>query len=68
MKTIKTVMGEYRMLNANVTIRTDIDVEQLIDVLEGNRVYIKAFIVVNKIDLLSEEKREELLNDIEIIQ
>ena len=64
-KTIKTVMGEYRMLNANVTIRTDIDVEQLIDVLEGNRVYIKAFIVVNKIDLLSEEKREELLNDID---
>ena len=64
-KTIKTVMNEYRMLNANVTLRSDIDVEQLIDVLEGNRVYIPACIVINKIDLLSEEKQLELLKNID---
>jgi len=60
-KTIKNVMNEYRLINANVTLRSNIDVEQLIDVLEGNRVYIPAFIVVNKIDLVDKEKQQELL-------
>lgn len=60
-RTIKTIMNEYRLLNASVTIRSDIDTDQLIDKLEGNRVYIPAFIVINKIDLISESKREELI-------
>ncbi|MHA2503247.1 MAG: TGS domain-containing protein, partial [Candidatus Kariarchaeaceae archaeon] len=64
-RTIKTIMGEYRLLNANVTIRSDIDDEQMIDILEGNRVYIPAYVVINKIDLLAPEKQEEILNSFE---
>lgn len=55
-KTIKTIMQEYRFLNADITIRTDLTVEQLIDTLEGNRVYIPAIYLVNKIDLATPEK------------
>jgi len=61
-KTIKSVMNEYRYINANVTIRSDIDVEQLIDILEGNRVYIPAVTVINKIDLLDQAKQNEILD------
>jgi hypothetical protein len=47
--TIKAVMTEYRLINADVTLRTDISLDQLIDALEGNRVYIPGIIIVNKI-------------------
>lgn len=60
-KTIKGIMNEYRVVNANVTIRSDITVDQLIDALEGNRVYIHSFTLVNKIDLIKEDERDALL-------
>lgn len=49
--TIKTVLGEYRIHNANVVIRENINIDQLIDVILGNRKYIPAVVVINKIDL-----------------
>jgi small GTP-binding protein len=52
--TIKSVMGEYRIHNANVVIRENIDIDQLIDVILGNRKYIPAIVVINKIDLADE--------------
>ncbi|PKK81624.1 MAG: GTP-binding protein [Thermoplasmata archaeon HGW-Thermoplasmata-2] len=48
---IKEVLREYGYVSAEIVLREDIDVEQLIDVLAGNRLYVKAFVVVNKIDL-----------------
>ncbi|MCY3411395.1 MAG: GTP-binding protein [Candidatus Heimdallarchaeota archaeon] len=62
-KTIKGIMNEYRIINANVTIRSDITVDQLIDTLEGNRVYIPAFMVINKIDLIAEEKLQKIFKN-----
>ncbi len=59
-KTIKEVMREYKIINADVTIRGDPTIEEVIDVLEGNRVYIKGLIVVNKMDLVDEEMLREL--------
>lgn len=59
-KTIKNILQEYRMINADITIRSDINVEQLIDALEGNRVYIPSIILINKIDLADQEKLEIL--------
>jgi len=53
----KEIVSAYGHTNAAVVIREDIDVEQLLDVLAGNRVYIKAVIAVNKTDLV---KLEEL--------
>jgi small GTP-binding protein len=48
---IKAVLNEYGIYNANVVFRGDYSLDELIDVLEGNRVYVPAIVVVNKIDL-----------------
>jgi len=57
---IKAVMSEYRLSNADVMIRCDATVEDLIDVIEGNRVYIPAIYVLNKIDAISIEELDLL--------
>ncbi|GIQ86068.1 hypothetical protein KIPB_007848, partial [Kipferlia bialata] len=56
---IKKIIGhEFKTHNAEVVIRQDITVDQLIDVLVGNRVYMPCLYVVNKIDTLSFEALE----------
>jgi len=64
--TIKTVLGEYRIHNANVVIRENISIDQLIDAVLGNRKYIPGIVVINKIDLADEytlrECREKFPN------
>jgi len=52
-KTFMSILREYKVMNAAVTVRGDPTIDELIDVLEGNRVYPKLLIVINKIDLLS---------------
>ena len=49
--TIKDMVAAYGHINATVVVREDIDVEQMLDVLAGNRVYIKAVMAINKVDL-----------------
>jgi hypothetical protein len=51
---VKSVLSEYRIHNADVLIREDITVEQLIDALQGNRRYMPAITVINKVDLADE--------------
>jgi hypothetical protein len=58
-QTVRDVLREFRISNAYVIIREDISVERLIDAIEGNRKYLPAIVVVNKIDLLDEEKISE---------
>lgn len=50
-ETIKDMVAAYGHLNCTVVVREDIDVEQMLDVLAGNRVYIKAVMAINKCDL-----------------
>ncbi|MDI9611251.1 MAG: GTP-binding protein [Archaeoglobales archaeon] len=54
-KTVYEIMKEYRIHNAEVIIRDPITLDELIDVLAGNRVYIPSVTVVNKIDLMDVE-------------
>jgi ribosome-interacting GTPase 1 len=52
--TIRAVLAEYKAPNADVAFRTaDATVDDLIDVIEGNRVYMPAIYVLNKIDQLT---------------
>jgi ribosome-interacting GTPase 1 len=53
-------MHEYKMHNAHVTFRGDYDVDELIDVIEGNRKYIRCIYVYNKIDTISIEEVSEI--------
>src|SRR3989338_6210095 len=55
---VKTIVGEYRMPSVEVTLHCDASEEDLIDVLEGNRVYIPCLYVLNKIDALTLEELE----------
>lgn len=56
MDTVKSVLSEYRIHNADVLIRCDATVDDLIDVIEGNRVYIPCIYCLNKIDQISIEE------------
>ena len=47
---IKSVCSEYRIHNADVYMKEDCDVDDLVDVIEGSRVYIPCIYVINKID------------------
>jgi uncharacterized protein len=52
---VADICREWGYLNGTIVVRQDITEDQLIDVLAGNRVYVQAFVVVNKIDLVSPE-------------
>ena len=53
---IMAAMNEYSYFSADVVLRSDVNIDEFIDVLEGNRVYLPALVVVNKIDLLGNKK------------
>jgi len=50
---VKDILRVYDINGARVVIRQDIDDQQLIDVLTGNRVYAPSLTVMNKIDLVN---------------
>lgn len=54
-KTMATVLKEYDIVNGVVNVREDINVDQLIDALTGNRRYIPSLVVLNKVDLVRPE-------------
>lgn len=54
----KVILAEYRINNADIVMHEDISGEQLIDVIEGNRVYMPCVYVLNKLDAISIEELE----------
>ena len=44
------ILSEYRISNADIILKEDSSCDDLIDVIEGNRVYIPCIYVLNKID------------------
>lgn len=50
-KEIAEIIQAYGIMNANVTVREDIDTDSLVDFLAGNRVYIPSVVAINKYDL-----------------
>ncbi len=50
---VKDILRVYDVNGARVVIRQDIDDQQLVDVLSGNRVYVPSLTVMNKIDLVN---------------
>lgn len=63
-ETIKEVLRQKGIVNADVTIREQLDVDRLIDGVMDNRVYLPSIETVNKVDLIepdyAETVREQL--------
>lgn len=58
---IKAVMAEYKMSSADITIRCDATIDDVIDVIEAkSRSYIPVIYVLNKIDAISIEELDLL--------
>ncbi|MFB6110603.1 MAG: OBG GTPase family GTP-binding protein [Halodesulfurarchaeum sp.] len=51
-ETIKSVLREHGFVNATITIRGDPDLDELVDGIMDNRVYLPSLTVVNKVDLI----------------
>lgn len=60
LETVKAICSEYRMHNADISLRYDATADDLIDVIEGSRVYIPCIYVINKIDQITLEELEIL--------
>jgi len=50
------IVREYGYINADVVIRENVTEDRLIDFLSGNRVYIPALLVLNKIDMVDKSQ------------
>lgn len=73
-KTVKNIFQEYKIFNADVLFREDCGVRKLlitinywggkiddmIDVIEGNRKFVKCLYVYNKIDQIGLEDVDEI--------
>ena len=62
--TIKAILKEFKISNADVLIRSKIDADDFIDVVERNKVYIPGLTVLNKIDLVSKKRLEEIKKEL----
>ncbi len=58
--TIKDVAQEFKLKNAEVTIKEQLKLERLIDAFAANRVYVDALYVVNKVDLSTSKVERRL--------
>ena len=59
-ETIKAILKEFRLDNCSIVVREDISDDQLIDVIEVDRRYIPAIVVLNKIDMIDEKELERI--------
>ncbi|MBW3014769.1 GTP-binding protein [Candidatus Woesearchaeota archaeon] len=57
---VAAISKEFGINNADIVIRQDIDEDQFIDVIEANRKYLPSVVILNKIDLIPEEKLDQL--------
>ena len=53
-KLLKEILNVYGYTSARVVIREDIESEQLIDFINGNKTYAKGITILNKIDLVDD--------------
>jgi len=56
----KEILKDYKIHNADVILREDISVDELIDVIEGNRRYIPCLYCYNKVDTITIEETARL--------
>ncbi len=58
--TIKSILNEFKIINADILIRENINEDQLIDCIEENRIYVPGLVVINKINTIDKEKLKKI--------
>jgi ribosome-interacting GTPase 1 len=51
--TARSILHEYKISNADVNFKCNATIDDLIDIIEGNRIYVPCIYVLNKIDSIS---------------
>ena len=59
--TIKAILKEFKINNADVVLRENINADQFIDCIENNKKYMPALTVINKADLVSKTQLDKLM-------
>ena len=54
------VLADYKIFNAEVLFRGDYSIDQFIDIIVGNRIYMPCLYVFNKIDQISLEEVDKI--------
>eukprot|EP00128_Syssomonas_multiformis_P016236 Colp12_sorted_trinity150504_noHs@35849 len=60
---VQLILHEYKIFNAEVIVKEDCTADQLIDVIVGNRVYMKCIYCYNKIDQVTMEELDRLAHE-----
>ena len=58
--TVKSILRQFRIMNADVLIRDDINADDFIDAIQKNKVYLPAITVVSKADLIHPDDKPEI--------
>jgi small GTP-binding protein len=61
-ESIKNILNEFRLNNCSIVFREDVTDDQLIDAIEGNKKYVPAIVVLNKIDAIDKEELERIIS------
>ncbi len=61
---VTAMVRAYGLVNADVVLRQDVDEDQLVDYLLGNRRYVMAMAAVNKIDAVPEATWHPIVDDL----
>ncbi len=59
-ETIKAILNEFKIINADILIREKINEDQLIDCIKENRIYVPSITVINKINIIDKEKLKKI--------
>ena len=63
-ETVREVLREYGVVNADVAIREEMDIDRLVDGVMDNRVYLPSFVSINKADLLEPDYAETVKEEL----
>ena len=61
---IRAMLAESKIMNADVLTRGSVDQDDFVDAMMGSRVYVPAFFAINKVDLVDEDRRQEIIADV----
>lgn len=59
-KLVQMVLADYKIFNAEVLFRGDYSIDEFLDIVVGNRIYMSCLYVFNKIDQISLEEVDRI--------